>query len=87
MNITLQFTLSHQTLDVAEQEVQAAINAASSYLPRTYPTHLYNKVNPADTPILDFGINFVDLAVTGSRRFCRYPFSNKKSLNFRELAC
>src|SRR5690242_20999744 len=50
--ITLQFSLD-LNLDVAEQEVQAAINAASTFLPRDLPSPpVYNKVNPADAPIL-----------------------------------
>jgi multidrug efflux pump len=50
--ITLQFDLD-LSLDVAEQEVQAAINAAYTYLPADLPTPpVYSKVNPADTPIL-----------------------------------
>ncbi len=52
--ITLQFTLS-TGLDVAEQEVQAAINAASNLLPVDLPLPpVYSKVNPADAPILSF---------------------------------
>ncbi len=54
--ITLQFSLD-LTLDVAEQEVQAAINAATSLLPQDLPSPpIYNKVNPADTPILSLAI-------------------------------
>jgi len=54
--ITLQFTLEHQ-IDVAEQEVQAAINAAGTYLPRDLPgPPTYSKVNPADTPILTLAL-------------------------------
>src|SRR5205809_2731254 len=54
--ITLQFTLEHQ-IDVAVQEVQAAINAASTNLPRDLPNPpLYSKVNPADTPILTLAL-------------------------------
>src|ERR1043165_9575374 len=48
--ITLQFDLK-QNIDVAEQEVQAAINASASFLPRDLPNPpIYSKVNPADTP-------------------------------------
>ena len=48
--ITLQFTLD-LNIDVAEQEVQAAINAASTYLPRDLPNPpIYSKTNPADAP-------------------------------------
>ncbi len=55
--ITLQFTLD-VGLDVAEQEVQAAINAGSNFLPTDLPAPpVYNKVNPADAPILTLGIS------------------------------
>src|ERR1700675_3527725 len=50
--VTLQFDL-HQNIDVAEQQVQAAINAASTYLPRDLPNPpIYSKVNTADAPVL-----------------------------------
>jgi multidrug efflux pump len=54
--ITLQFSLE-LSLDVAEQEVQAAINAGSNFLPSDLPAPpVYSKVNPADAPILTLGI-------------------------------
>jgi multidrug efflux pump len=54
--ITLQFSLS-LNLDVAEQEVQAAINAATSFLPIDLPMPpIYSKVNPADAPIMTLAI-------------------------------
>jgi len=54
--IVLQFGLSLD-IDVAEQEVQAAINAAQSYLPSDLPTPpVYNKTNPADAPILTLAV-------------------------------
>jgi multidrug efflux pump len=54
--ITLQFALSLR-LDVAEQQVQAAINAASNLLPRDLPVPpIYNKVNPADAPVITLAI-------------------------------
>ena len=54
--ITLQFSLE-LALDVAEQEVQAAINASSNFLPTDLPNPpIYNKVNPADTPILTLAL-------------------------------
>ncbi|MEN3354699.1 MAG: multidrug efflux pump, partial [Betaproteobacteria bacterium] len=54
--ITLQFSLE-VGLDVAEQEVQAAINAASNLLPSDLPVPpIYNKVNPADTPIMTLAV-------------------------------
>src|SRR5262245_41790767 len=54
--IVLQFALS-LNLDVAEQEVQEAINAAQNFLPSDLPTPpVYSKTNPADAPILTFAI-------------------------------
>jgi len=54
--ITLQFNLS-LNIDVAEQDVQEAINAAQSYLPAQLPMPpVYNKVNPADAPILTLAL-------------------------------
>jgi multidrug efflux pump len=54
--ITLRFTLG-MALDVAEQEVQAAINAASNLLPTDLPNPpVYNKVNPADAPIMTLAL-------------------------------
>src|SRR5438552_15014636 len=54
--ITLQFSLD-LGLDVAEQEVQAAINAGSTYLPRDLPNPpVYSKTNPADAPILTLAL-------------------------------
>src|SRR5690606_37700116 len=54
--ITLQFDLG-LSLDVAEQEVQAAINAASNMLPNDLPAPpIYNKVNPADTPVISLAV-------------------------------
>ena len=50
--ITLQFVLD-KNIDVAEQDVQAAINAATTFLPAILPNPpIYNKVNPADTPVM-----------------------------------
>ncbi|EOA05673.1 cation/multidrug efflux pump transmembrane protein [Herbaspirillum frisingense GSF30] len=54
--ITLQFNLD-LSLDVAEQEVQAAINAGSNLLPSDLPMPpVYSKVNPADTPIITLAV-------------------------------
>jgi multidrug efflux pump len=54
--ITLQFALS-LNIDVAEQEVQAAINAAQTYLPVGLPSPpIYSKSNPADAPILTLAL-------------------------------
>jgi multidrug efflux pump len=64
--ITLRFALS-MPLDVAEQQVQAAINAAANLLPTDLPAPpTYSKVNPADTPILTLAV---------SRPACRSPAS------------
>ena len=62
--ITLQFNLKLD-LDIAEQTVQAAINAASNFLPTDLPMPpIYNKVNPADTPILTLAISSPSLPLT-----------------------
>lgn len=62
--ITLRFSLE-VNLDVAEQEVQAAINAASNLLPSDLPAPpVYNKVNPADTPVLTLAIRSSTLPLT-----------------------
>ena len=54
--ITLQFNLN-ESIDIEEQQVQAAINAASTYLPRDLPNPpIYSKVNPADSPILTLAL-------------------------------
>ena len=54
--ITLQFELK-ENIDVAEQQVQAAINAATTYLPPDLPNPpIYSKVNPADTPVLTLAL-------------------------------
>src|SRR5207248_3670552 len=54
--ITLQFALE-RSIDAAEQDVQAAINAGSNLLPRTLPSPpTYSKSNPADTPILTLAV-------------------------------
>jgi multidrug efflux pump len=54
--ITLQFGLD-QNIDVEEQQVQAAINSGSTYLPTDLPNPpIYNKVNPADAPILTLAL-------------------------------
>jgi multidrug efflux pump len=54
--VTLQFVLEHP-IDVAEQEVQAAMNAAATFLPRDLPSPpIYSKVNPADTPIMTLAL-------------------------------
>ena len=62
--ITLQFDLS-LNLDVAEQNVQQAINAANSYLPSGLPAPpTYAKVNPADQPILTLAVTSNSMSLT-----------------------
>ena len=62
--ITLRFALE-VSLDVAEQQVQAAINAASNLLPSDLPMPpVYSKVNPADAPILTLAISSPTLPIT-----------------------
>jgi multidrug efflux pump len=54
--ITLEFNLD-ENIDVAEQEVQAAINAANTFLPTDLPNPpVYSKVNPADAPIMTLAL-------------------------------
>ncbi len=62
--ITLQFGLD-QNIDVEEQQVQAAINSGSTYLPTDLPNPpIYNKVNPADAPILTMALTSDSLALS-----------------------
>ncbi len=62
--VTLQFDLA-LSIDVAEQQVQAAINAAATFLPRDLPNPpVYSKVNPADAPVLTLGATSRSLPLT-----------------------
>src|SRR5579871_2753240 len=62
--ITLQFGLD-LSLDVAEQEVQAAINASGSLLPTDLPAPpVYAKVNPADAPIMTLSVTSNSMSLT-----------------------
>jgi multidrug efflux pump len=62
--ITLQFSLD-LSLDVAEQEVQAAINASNTFLPADLPAPpIYAKVNPADAPVLSLALTSKTLPLT-----------------------
>src|SRR6202158_5745765 len=62
--ITLQFVLD-LNIDVAEQQVQAAINAATTYLPPNLPNPpIYSKTNPADTPVLTLALTSDTLPLT-----------------------
>ncbi|HET7343703.1 MAG TPA: multidrug efflux RND transporter permease subunit [Methylomirabilota bacterium] len=59
--VTLQFIIEYP-IDVAEQQVQAAINAAATFLPRDLPNPpVYSKVNPADTPVLTLALTSATL--------------------------
>jgi multidrug efflux pump len=62
--ITLEFSLA-ESIDIAQQDVQAAINAAYSYLPSDLPNPpIYAKVNPADAPILTLSMTSASLPLT-----------------------
>jgi multidrug efflux pump len=62
--ITLQFSLE-LTLDIAEQQVQAAINAANTFLPFDLPNPpIYNKINPADAPIMTLALTSRNLPLS-----------------------
>src|SRR6201991_3767776 len=62
--ITLQFSLT-ESIDVAQQDVQAAINASGSYLPKDLPNPpVYSKVNPADAPIMTLALTSDTLELT-----------------------
>jgi multidrug efflux pump len=62
--ITLQFVLD-LNIDVAEQQVQAAINAATTFLPANLPNPpIYSKTNPADTPVLTLALTSGTLPLT-----------------------
>jgi len=77
--ITLQFGLS-LSLDVAEQEVQAAINAANSLLPSDLPAPpVYAKVNPADAPVLTLAVTSKTLPLTELRDISETRLAQKIS--------
>ena len=62
--ITLQFALE-LSIDIAEQQVQAAINASGTYLPRDLPNPpIYSKSNPADAPIITLALTSNTLPLT-----------------------
>jgi multidrug efflux pump len=62
--VTLQFSLKSK-LDIAEQQVQAAINVSNNFLPTDLPMPpVYSKVNPADTPILTLALTSKTLPLT-----------------------
>ncbi|WP_159983187.1 MULTISPECIES: efflux RND transporter permease subunit [unclassified Novosphingobium] len=75
--ITLQFRLD-LSLDVAEQEVQAAINAATTLLPTDLPAPpIYAKVNPADAPILSLGVTSETRPLGEVQGIIERQFTNK----------
>jgi multidrug efflux pump len=77
--ITLQFSLK-MGLDVAEQEVQAAINAASTFLPTDLPyPPIYNKVNPADAPIMTLALTSESILLPQVEDYAETLFSQKIS--------
>ncbi len=77
--ITLQFTLS-LSIDVAEQEVQAAINAANNFLPADLPAPpIYAKVNPADAPIMTLAVTSKTLPLTEVEDFADTRLAMKLS--------
>jgi len=77
--ITLQFTLG-LTLDVAEQEVQAAINAGGSLLPADLPAPpVYAKVNPADAPVLTLSVTSDSMPLTDVQNLVNTRLAQKIS--------
>ena len=75
--VTLQFNLG-LPLDVAEQEVQAAINAGSNLLPADLPAPpIYAKVNPADAPVITLGITSAIRPLGEVQGIVERQFSNK----------
>jgi multidrug efflux pump len=77
--ITLQFNLS-LNIDVAEQDVQAAINAAQTYLPSQLPMPpVYNKVNPADAPILTLALTSASMPLAQVEDYTDTRFAEKIS--------
>ncbi|HEY3202599.1 MAG TPA: MdtB/MuxB family multidrug efflux RND transporter permease subunit [Thermoanaerobaculia bacterium] len=77
--ITLQFVLD-LNIDVAEQEVQAAINAAGTYLPRDLPNPpIYSKTNPADAPILTLALTSTTLPLSKVEDLADTRFAQKIS--------
>src|ERR1700684_333686 len=77
--ITLQFSLD-LSLDVAEQEVQASINAAGNLLPADLPAPpIYSKVNPADAPILTLAVTSDTLALTDLENYSETRLAQKIS--------
>jgi multidrug efflux pump len=77
--ITLQFVLD-LNIDVAEQEVQAAVNAAGTYLPQDLPNPpIYSKTNPADAPILTLALTSKSLPLSKVEDFADTRLAQKIS--------
>ncbi|MGE5346864.1 MAG: efflux RND transporter permease subunit, partial [Acidithiobacillales bacterium] len=77
--ITLQFALD-LNIDVAEQEVQAAINGSGTYLPRDLPNPpIYSKINPADAPILTLALTSETLPLSKVEDLADTRFAQKIS--------
>jgi multidrug efflux pump len=77
--VTLQFVLD-LNIDVAEQEVQAAINAASNLLPPDLPNPpIYSKINPADSPILTIALTSASLPLSKIEDLAETTLSQKIS--------
>jgi multidrug efflux pump len=76
-NITMQFDID-RNIDGAARDVQAAINAARSFLPANMPTNpIYRKINPADIPVMDLTLTSEIHDVPSSmrhRRSCNSGF-------------
>ena len=80
--ITLQFTLT-ESIDIAQQDVQAAINAAYSYLPTDLPNPpIYSKVNPADAPIMTLALSSSTMALSKVEDLADTLFLPKKYRSF-----
>ncbi|HEY0792550.1 MAG TPA: multidrug efflux RND transporter permease subunit, partial [Chthoniobacterales bacterium] len=77
--VTMQFDLNRD-IDVAAQDVQAAINVARGYLPSDLPNlPVYNKVNPADTPILTLAITSESMPIAEVNNFADTLLAQKLS--------
>ena len=77
--ITLQFVLD-LNIDVAEQQVQAAVNAAGTYLPANLPNPpIYSKINPADAPILTLALTSKTLPLSKVEDFADTRLAQKIS--------
>jgi multidrug efflux pump len=78
-NITLQFALD-LNIDVEEQQVQAAINAAGTFLPTSLPNPpIYSKTNPADAPIITLALSSDTMALNQVEDYADTRFAQKIS--------